>query len=129
MATSTEFFSVHVHVIESQHIREYPGAVVENQEEALQLHVKQYVPLDETSILPGAITIIGAHANGFPKVRNFPPLSNHSDTVQELYEPLWDEIYRRSKKFNFSIRSIWIADIAHQGLSSVLNESKLSNDR
>ncbi|MCJ1475936.1 hypothetical protein MMC13_004600 [Lambiella insularis] len=113
MALSTEFFSIKEHVIEGQYIREYPGAVAENQEEALQLHVKQYAPLDANTILPGAVTIIGGHANGFPK---------------ELYEPLWDEIYRRSTQFKFSIRSIWIADLAHQGLSSVLNESKLSND-
>ncbi|MCJ1401145.1 hypothetical protein MMC11_004357 [Xylographa trunciseda] len=110
---SSEFFRIQEHIIDSQYIREYPGATRENQEEALKIHVKQYTPLDTSTILPGAVTIIGAHANGFPK---------------ELYEPLWDDIYRRSKSSGFSIRSIWIADVAQQGYSSILNEDKLGND-
>ena len=64
----TEFFHVQEHVIDSQHIREYPDATRKEQEEVLQIHIKQYVPLDSMAILPGAVTIIGAHANGFPKV-------------------------------------------------------------
>lgn len=48
---------------------------------------------------------------------------------QELYEPLWAEIYARSKANGFRIRSIWMADVAHQGQSSVLNEDLLGNDR
>lgn len=48
---------------------------------------------------------------------------------QELYEPLWEEIYARSKANGFRIRSIWMADVAHQGQSSVLNEDLLGNDR
>ena len=49
--------------------------------------------------------------------------------IQELYEPFWDELYRRSRRFGFSIRSIWIADVTQQGMSGVLNEGKLGNDR
>ena len=49
--------------------------------------------------------------------------------VKELYEPLWDDIYHRAHANGFSIRSIWIADVAHQGQSGVLNELKLGNDR
>lgn len=49
--------------------------------------------------------------------------------MQELYEPLWDELLQRSNKLSFRIRGIWIADVAHQGQSSVLNEDKLGNDR
>lgn len=48
---------------------------------------------------------------------------------QELYEPLWDELYLRLKAKSVRIRNIWIADVAHQGQSSVLNEAKLGNDR
>ena len=48
---------------------------------------------------------------------------------KELYEPLWDELLQRSQKLGFKIRSIWIADVVHQGHSSVLNEDKLGNDR
>lgn len=31
--------------------------------------VKQYIPLDNPNPQPGDVTILGAHANGFPKVR------------------------------------------------------------
>ncbi len=46
-----------------------------------------------------------------------------------MYEPLWDELYERLKAKGIRIRSIWIADVAHQGASGVLNERKLGNDR
>lgn len=48
---------------------------------------------------------------------------------QELYEPLWDEILQRCQSSGLAIRSIWIADVAHQGQSGVLNEGNLGNDR
>lgn len=66
MSSST--FSVQTHIIPGQYIREYPGATLHDQEGDLQLHVKQYVPRNQIETPPGAITIIGAHANGFPKV-------------------------------------------------------------
>jgi len=46
-----------------------------------------------------------------------------------LYEPLWDELYERLKAKDIRIRAIFIADVAHQGASGVLNERKLGNDR
>lgn len=46
-----------------------------------------------------------------------------------MYEPLWDELYQRMTEAGKSIRGIWIADVAHQGESGVLNEKKLGNDR
>ena len=49
--------------------------------------------------------------------------------MQELYEPLWEGIYERSKTLDFRIRSIWIADASHQGTSGVINEHNLGNDR
>lgn len=52
-----------------------------------------------------------------------------ADIGKELYEPLWEDLLARSKQHGFRIRSIWIADVAHQGESSVLNEEKLGNDR
>lgn len=110
---SSQFFRIEQHVLPCQYIREYPGATLDSQEEVLQLHIKQYIPLDEDSIGANAITIIAAHANGFPK---------------ELYEPLWDELYKKSKGNRFCIRSIWIADVANQGMSYVLNEGKTGND-
>lgn len=66
---SQEYFVVREHCIPCQHIREYPGALAGDQEDVLQLCVKQYIPTDHAeSPHPDAITIIGAHANGFPKV-------------------------------------------------------------
>lgn len=52
-----------------------------------------------------------------------------SSTSQELYEPLWEEIYLRLKLSGIKIRGIWIADVAHQGASGILNENLLGNDR
>lgn len=77
------------------------------------MHVKQYTPLDNLEPREGDVTIIAAHANGFPK---------------ELYEPLWDGLHAKATASGFKIRNIWIADVAHQGMSSILNESKLGND-
>lgn len=65
---SPKIFNVKSHILAGQYIREYPAATLENQEDALQLHINQYTPNDESSSQPGAITIIAAHANGFPKV-------------------------------------------------------------
>lgn len=110
---SPSVFKVQEHTIPCQYIREYPGATLENQEDDLFLHVKQYTPLDQSNSQPGAITIIAAHANGFPK---------------ELYEPLWDDLSRALRKQGLAIQGIWIADVAHQGMSGVLNEGKLGND-
>ena len=111
---SSKFFKIKTHIIPCQYIREYRRATAQNQEDELHLHIKQYTPLDRVDRQPGAVTIIGAHANGFPK---------------ELYEPLWDELCQRLKCSGTCIQGIWIADVAHEGRSSVLNEGKLGNDR
>ncbi|EEP80968.1 conserved hypothetical protein [Uncinocarpus reesii 1704] len=113
MASTTFPFRVVEHVVPCQHIREYPRATSTSQEETLHLSVKQYIPLDNPDPQPGDVTIIGAHANGFPK---------------ELYEPFWEDLLAGSKKNGFRIRAIWIADVAHQGNSSVMNEHALGND-
>lgn len=65
---SSPLFSIQTHIISAQHIREYPGATLHRQEDDLKLHIKQYIPRNQSEISPGAITIIGAHANGFQKV-------------------------------------------------------------
>lgn len=106
-------YNIVEHIVPAQHIRDFPRATLGDEETVLKLHVKQYIPSDNPNPQPGDLTIIGAHANGFPK---------------ELYEPLWEDLYHMSKKYNFRIRSIWIADVAHQGWSSVLNEEQLGND-
>ncbi|KAK6594191.1 toxin biosynthesis [Botrytis cinerea] len=106
-------FEVKEHILECQHIREYPRATSNTQEDVLHLAIKQYIPRDNPNPQPGDVTIIGAHANGYPK---------------ELYEPLWEDVHARAKANGFKIRSIWIADLAHEGASSVLNEQLLGND-
>ncbi|QKX55833.1 uncharacterized protein TRUGW13939_02931 [Talaromyces rugulosus] len=106
-------FRVVEHVVPGQYIREYPRATSTSQEETLHLAVKQYIPLDNPNPKPGDVTIIAAHANGFPK---------------ELYEPLWEDLHARAKRQGFQIRSIWMADVAHQGQSGVMNDNKLGND-
>ncbi|KAL1898209.1 hypothetical protein Sste5346_003615 [Sporothrix stenoceras] len=110
---SQQFFEIKERVFEGQHIREYPRATAHNQEEILQVCAKQYIPRSNPNPQPGDVTIIAAHANGF---------------VKELYEPLWDDLLALSEKSGFRIRSIWIADVAWQGQSGLLNEPNLGND-
>ncbi|KAI4721734.1 toxin biosynthesis protein-like protein [Aureobasidium sp. EXF-10727] len=110
---SASSFRVQEHTLPCSYIREYPLATADSQEDTLHLAIKQYTPLDNLSPQKGDVTIIAAHANGFPK---------------ELYEPLWDELHTRLRASGIKIRSIWIADVAHQGQSSVLNENILGND-
>ncbi|KAL8755995.1 MAG: hypothetical protein Q9199_003229 [Rusavskia elegans] len=108
-----QYFDIQSHALPGQYIREYPAATANSQEETLHIHVKQYTPLNRKTCPEGAVTIIAAHANGFPK---------------ELYEPLWEALCRSSEKRGLHVRSVWMADVANQGMSSVLNEDKLGND-
>jgi hypothetical protein len=66
MTSST--FKIIEHVLDGQHIREYAQATAFKQEDALKIAIKQYIPLDNPNPQPGDVTIIGAHANGYPKV-------------------------------------------------------------
>ncbi|KAH9809538.1 Alpha/beta hydrolase family [Teratosphaeria destructans] len=109
---STSAFRIREHKVPTAHIREYARATAEDQEDVLHLAVKQYSP-KEAFAASSEVTVVGAHANGFPK---------------ELYEPLWDELYSRLKAQGIRISNIFIADVAHQGWSGVLNERKLGND-
>ena len=62
-------FNVIEYSISGQHIREYPKGTKHRQEDTLQLCVKQYVPTSTPEAEVGtALTIIGVHGNGFPKV-------------------------------------------------------------
>lgn len=62
-------FTITEHVIDGQHIREFPRATATSQEQPLKLAVKKYVPKDGGKPQPGDLTIVAAHACGFPKVR------------------------------------------------------------
>ena len=61
-------FRVIEHTTRCQNIRGRPGAVKAGHENELRLAVKQYIPTDNPSPKEGDVTIIGAHANAFPKV-------------------------------------------------------------
>lgn len=101
------------HTVPCSYTRGWPRSLANGQEDTPHLSVKQYIPLDNPNPQPGDVTIIGAHACGFPK---------------ELYEPLWEELAKETKKQGWRIRNIWIADVAQQGASSVLNEQLLGDE-
>ena len=67
----SSIFRIQEHTIPTSHIREYPRALAEDQEDVLQLAIKQYTPIGTPQSTKNAVTVIGAHANGFPKVRSF----------------------------------------------------------
>ncbi|KAE8151329.1 Alpha/beta hydrolase family-domain-containing protein [Aspergillus avenaceus] len=106
-------FTVTEHVVDCQHIREYPHATRAG-DDVLKLVVKQYKPKSNPNPKSGDLTIIGAHGGGFPK---------------ELYEPLWEDILKRSEHNGIRIRSIWIADVANHGASGELNAERLGHDQ
>ncbi|EXJ92588.1 hypothetical protein A1O3_01140 [Capronia epimyces CBS 606.96] len=106
-------FRVIEHVVPAQHTRRWPRGTEVGYENALRLAVKQYVPKTNPEPQPGDITFIATHGNGFPK---------------EMYEPMFDDLEDKMNGLGRKIRAIWIADMAHQGQSFVLNEDILGND-
>jgi hypothetical protein len=68
VSSSSSVFDIREHTIQASHIREYSRATANSQDEAFLLHVKQYTPKQGGPPRKGDITIVGAHANGFPKV-------------------------------------------------------------
>ncbi|KAL4967214.1 Alpha/beta hydrolase family-domain-containing protein [Aspergillus stella-maris] len=106
-------YNVVEHTVPCQPFRERLGCVQPGREHDLRLAVKQYIPKNNPNPKESDVTFIGAHANGKPK---------------ELYEPFWDDLYESLASRNINIRSIWIADVASQGQSGILNESILGND-
>lgn len=101
------------HTIPCSHTRGWSRGLANRQEDVLHLSVKQYIPIDNPKPQPGDVTILAAHACGFPK---------------ELYEPLWEELAEKAKNQGWKIRNIWISDVAQQGASSVLNEQLLGDE-
>lgn len=51
-----------------------------------------------------------------------------ANTRQELYEPLWEEMLVGFEERGIRVRGIWIADVAQQGHSGIVNELLLGND-
>lgn len=71
-------FKIIEHTIPGQHIREHPHSIKGRQEAALQLAIKQYIPIDRSDPIPdNAVTVIGVHGNGAPKVLILPWLTIH----------------------------------------------------
>ncbi|KAE8308111.1 toxin biosynthesis protein [Aspergillus transmontanensis] len=105
-------FQIIEHVIEGQHIREYPRATA-TPDFPLKLCIKQYQPLNNLDPQPGDVTIVAVHGTGYPK---------------ELYEPLWEDLLAHTTQNGVRIRGIWIADVTNQGASGILNEEHLGND-
>ena len=106
-------FQVVEHVVRCQHTRDRPAGAERGRDSDLRMHVKQYIPKTNPHAKRGDVTLIGAQANAFPK---------------EMYEPLWDDIYERMQARGRNMRSIWIADMAPQGHSGVINETLLGPD-
>ncbi|GMG07820.1 unnamed protein product [Aspergillus oryzae] len=108
-------FRIIEHTIPGQHIRESPRSIRGRQETPIKIAIKQYIPNDADRLDPtpdNAITIIGVPGNGSPK---------------EIYEPLWEDLYRQLKKLSVPVRGIWVADTSNQGASAVLNEEVLGD--
>lgn len=107
-------FQSNDYIIPCNHIRQYARSTSSSQEDILHLAVKQYRP--RYDIQDGDVTILACHASGMPK---------------ELYEPIWEAMFQRAEQrpAGSRIRAVWIADVANQGQSGVLNATKLGNDR
>ncbi|KAL4794544.1 Alpha/beta hydrolase family-domain-containing protein [Aspergillus venezuelensis] len=106
-------FTVQEHVIEAQHIREYPRATKPGSAGALKLVLKKYTPTSNPNPGQDDLTIIGAHGSGYPK---------------EIYEPIWEGVYQKLSQNDIRIRAIWIADAVNQNASGVLNKDTLRTD-
>ena len=68
MSSTSSLFKIEEHTISTAHIREYSRATANGEEDVLQLAIKQYTPRESASESDQEVTVIGAHANGFPKV-------------------------------------------------------------
>lgn len=111
---SSSRFQIIEHTLPAQHTRQWLRGRNLGTHDPFRLAVKQYIPVDNPKPSPGDITFIGLHANGLPK---------------ELYEPLWSDLADKlHTAHGRKIRSIWIADIANQGQSAILNQHVLGND-
>ena len=65
---SSSIFHIQEHTIDTCHIREYSRALADDENDVLKLAVKQYTPKKKSDSSSIGVTLIGAHANGFPKV-------------------------------------------------------------
>ncbi|KAI0157298.1 prolyl aminopeptidase-like protein [Xylariaceae sp. FL1272] len=106
-------FNVIEHVIPAQHLREWPQATAQSAEDVYRSTSSRISRTIILIVKNGDITIIAAHACGFPN---------------EVYEPLWVELYAHCKMRGIRLRGIWVADAMNQGYSGHINEQLLGND-
>lgn len=66
--TTPARYRVVEHTVDCSHTRQYLASTANGDHDIPKLAVKQYIPHDNTNPRPGDVTIVGAHANGFPKV-------------------------------------------------------------
>lgn len=72
-AGHTKHFHIQKHSLPTSHIREYPRATATGDDDVLRIAIKQYTPRTPTGKEnDDGVTMIGAHANGFPKVAPLP---------------------------------------------------------
>lgn len=109
----TKHFTVVKHTVPGAFIRQQRRTTI-NKHDTVKLAVKEYRSKHTSPNGDSGITIIGAHANGFPK---------------ELYEPLWDDLFEALQGKGLAINNVFFADIACQGESGLLNEDILGDDR
>jgi pimeloyl-ACP methyl ester carboxylesterase len=106
-------FFVKEHVFQGQHLRQWYSALSDDQNYAVKIHAKQYIPAWNVFPQPGDITFVALHANAMWK---------------ELYEPLWEDFFAEAERTGLRVRSIWMADIAGQGESGVSNADHLGTE-
>lgn len=113
MHTTMSVFQVIEHTIPGQHIREHAQSIKGKHGGPLRIAIKQYVPIDQVDPVPdNAVTIIGSPGNGSPK---------------EVYEPLWEDLYKELKEKEIPLRGIWMADFSNQAGSALMNEDILGD--
>ncbi|KAI4153067.1 MAG: hypothetical protein L6R39_001688 [Caloplaca ligustica] len=106
---SGQYWTVREYVIPAAHIRGFSRGVKDEKTARLRLAVKQYVPRDPRGVNPNGMSIIMAHGVGSSK---------------ESYEPFFDELLR----CGLAIRAVWAMDVAHHGVSYLLNEDVIGDE-
>ncbi|KAK9460544.1 Alpha/beta hydrolase family-domain-containing protein [Lipomyces oligophaga] len=109
-------FAIEKVVLEATYPRTYATSTQSNTDR-LSIAVNRYKPTWTAAEYPEKdsrpeITIVAAHANGFPK---------------ELYEPLFEDLVAWLASKRVVVRELVISDVVNQGESGVLNEAKLGN--
>ncbi|KAJ5622178.1 hypothetical protein N7528_005410 [Penicillium herquei] len=105
-------FRIVSHLIPVHSFREYQQGIIDEAKD-VYLAVKQYIPLLNQHNDSDPMTIVAAGGVGFPK---------------EAYEPLFEQVLRKTSLAGLNIQSIWIADPFNIGESAVANRENLGRD-